>query len=31
MDSEDRFHVTLFLGFGLAVVWTSGDLRSRDT
>jgi hypothetical protein len=27
MDSEDRFYATLFLGFGLAVVWTSRDLR----
>src|SRR5215470_15694753 len=30
MDSEDRFYATLFLGFGLAAVWTSCDLRSRN-
>src|SRR5262245_46054676 len=30
MDSEDRFYATLFLGFGLAAVWTSRDLRSRN-
>src|SRR5215469_10321957 len=30
MDSEDRFYATLFLGFGLAAIWTSRDLRSRS-
>jgi hypothetical protein len=30
MDSEDRFYATLFLAFGLAAVWTSRDLRSRN-
>jgi Domain of unknown function (DUF4345) len=30
MDSEDRFYATLFLGFGLAAVWSSRDLRSRN-
>jgi len=30
MDSEDRFYATLFLGFGLAVMWTSRDLRNRS-
>jgi hypothetical protein len=29
MDSEDRFYATLFLGFGAALIWCSGDLRSR--
>lgn len=29
MDSEDRFYATLFLGFGLAVIWASRDLASR--
>lgn len=26
MDSEDRFYATLFLGFGLAVIWCARDL-----
>jgi hypothetical protein len=29
MDSEDRFYATLFLGFGVAMVWSSRDLRAR--
>lgn len=30
MDSEDRFYATLFLGFGLAIVWCARDLDSRE-
>lgn len=30
MDSEDRFYATLFLGFGAALVWASGDLAGRE-
>lgn len=30
MDSEDRFYATLFLGFGLALIWCSRDLRLRS-
>lgn len=30
LDSEDRFYATLFLGFGAALVWTSGELRARS-
>lgn len=30
MDSEDRFYATLFLGFGLAVIWCARDLDARD-
>ena len=30
MDSEDRFYATLFLGFGLAVVWCARDLETRE-
>ena len=29
MDSEDRFYATLFLGFGLALVWCARDLEPR--
>ena len=29
MDSEDRFYASLFLGFGAALIWCSGDLRGR--
>ena len=29
MDSEDRFYATLFLGFGIAVIWASRDLDAR--
>lgn len=29
MDSEDRFYATLFLGFGAALIWCSGDLCQR--
>lgn len=29
MDSEDRFYATLFLGFGVAVIWASRDLSQR--
>lgn len=31
MDSEDRFYATLFLGFGLAVIWCARDVDSRET
>lgn len=31
MDSEDRFYATLFLGFGLAMLWCVLDLRRRST
>ena len=31
MDSEDRFYATLFLGFGVALIWCSRDLPSRGT
>ncbi|MEO5866763.1 MAG: DUF4345 domain-containing protein [Sphingomonas sp.] len=30
MDSEDRFFATLFLCFGLAVIWCARDLGGRD-
>lgn len=30
MDSEDRFYATLFLGFGLALIWCSRDLTQRS-
>jgi len=29
MDSEDRFYATLFVGFGVAMVWASRDLNNR--
>jgi hypothetical protein len=29
-DSEDRFYATLFLGFGAAMAWCSGDLQARE-
>lgn len=29
MDSEDRFYATLFLGFGIAMIWASRDLAAR--
>jgi hypothetical protein len=29
-DSEDRFYATLFLGFGAAMAWSSGDLQARE-
>lgn len=29
MDSEDRFYATLFLGFGIALVWCARDLAVR--
>lgn len=29
MDSEDRFYATLFLGFGLALIWCALDLARR--
>lgn len=29
MDSEDRFYATLFLGFGIALIWTTRDLERR--
>lgn len=30
MDSEDRFYATLFFGFGVALIWVSRDLQSRE-
>lgn len=30
MDSEDRIYATLFLGFGLALMWCSRDLAGRE-
>ena len=30
MDSEDRFYATLFLGFGLALMWCACDLQQRS-
>ncbi len=29
MDSEDRFYATLFVGFGLALIWCARDLDGR--
>lgn len=29
LDSEDRFYATLFLGFGIALVWCAQDLANR--
>ena len=29
MDSEDRFYASLFLGFGVALIWVSRDLAAR--
>ncbi len=29
MDSEDRFYATLFVGFGLALIWCSRQLDAR--
>jgi hypothetical protein len=29
MDSEDRFYATLFLGFGISLIWCSLDLHGR--
>ncbi len=29
MDSEDRFYATLFLGFGIALIWCARDLAAR--
>ncbi|MFO1083291.1 MAG: DUF4345 domain-containing protein [Reyranellaceae bacterium] len=29
MDSEDRFYATLFVGFGVALVWCSRSLATR--
>jgi hypothetical protein len=29
MDSEDRFYATLFLGWGVALIYSSRDLRAR--
>jgi len=31
MDNEDRFYATLFVGFGLAMIWASRDLDARRT
>lgn len=31
MDSEDRFYATLFLGFGVALIWASRDIAARMT
>ena len=30
MDSEDRFYATLFLGFGLATIWCTHNLETRE-
>ena len=30
MDSEDRFYATLFVGFGVAIVWASSNLAARS-
>ncbi|MDE2436259.1 MAG: MFS transporter [Sphingomonadales bacterium] len=30
MDSEDRFYATLFLGFGIALMWCSRNLIARQ-
>lgn len=29
MDSEDRFYATLFVGFGLTLIWCAMDLAAR--
>lgn len=29
LDSEDRFYATLFVGYGITVVWCAMDLGSR--
>ena len=29
MDSEDRFYATIFLGFGVAVLWCAGSIERR--
>ena len=29
MDSEDRFYATLFLGFGLTLLWCVGSIERR--
>ncbi|WP_158085612.1 DUF4345 domain-containing protein [Henriciella aquimarina] len=29
MDSEDRFYATLFLGYGIAMIWSGLDLERR--
>lgn len=29
MDSEDRFYATLFVGFGLTLIWCAMDLGAR--
>ncbi len=29
MDSEDRFYATLFLGFGIALIWCARDVAAR--
>jgi hypothetical protein len=30
MDSEDRFYATMFLGFGLAIIWCARDVKARE-
>jgi hypothetical protein len=30
MDSEDRFYASLFLGYGLAIIWCARNLGSRE-
>ena len=30
MDSEDRFYATIFLGFGLALLWCVGSIDRRS-
>lgn len=29
MDSEDRFYASIFIGYGLAMIWASRDLEAR--
>ena len=30
MDSEDRFYATIFLGFGVAIIWCARDIVQRQ-
>lgn len=30
MDSEDRFYATIFLGFGLALLWCVGEIEKKS-
>ena len=29
MDNEDRFYATIFLGYGVAMIWAARDLAAR--